>query len=172
MADWPGPDRRTIEAFKIGEQVRDGKTFAVFPYLREGELVEREVSRHRRQARHASGGRRRTCLFGWHLIDQRLDPSRSPRGEIDAMTLHRAGIQALSVNAGAGNHQWIESDWERLDRFSEIFVCFDADEAGKKGAKEVIQRLGVDRCKLVKFGARTLISGFKTELMARTSMPH
>ena len=25
VADWPGPDQRTIEAFKIGEQVRDGK---------------------------------------------------------------------------------------------------------------------------------------------------
>ena len=32
-----------------------------------------------------------------------FDPSRSP-GEIDAMTLHQAGFQALSVNAGAGNH--------------------------------------------------------------------
>jgi hypothetical protein len=30
-------------------------------------------------------------------------------GEIDAMTLHQVGIPALSVNAGAGNHQWIET---------------------------------------------------------------
>ncbi len=84
----------------------------------------------------------------------RQEDKISVSGNCDAMTLHQCGIPALSVNAGAGNHQWIESDWERLDRFSEIFVCFDADEAGKKGAKEVIQRLGVDRCKLVKFGAK------------------
>ena len=75
-------------------------------------------------------------------------------GEIDAMTLHQCGVPALSVNAGAGNHQWIESDWERLERFSEILVCFDDDDAGRKGAAEVVQRLGPERCKVVKFRAK------------------
>lgn len=55
------------------------------------------------------------------------------------------------MNAGAGNHQWIESDWERLERFSDILVFFDCDEAGEKGAREVIQRLGPDRCRRVRF---------------------
>lgn len=149
-----GLTERTIEAFKIGEQVRDSKTFAVFPYLREGELVNakyRDIA-DKRGMRQEAGAE--PCLFGWHLIDPKTRSIAITEGEIDAMTLHQSGIQALSVNAGAGNHQWIESDWERLDRFSEIFVCFDDDEAGKKGAKEVIQRLGVDRCKLVKFGAK------------------
>ena len=36
------------------------------------------------------------------------------------MTLHQCGVPALSVNAGAGNHQWMENDWERLERFSEM----------------------------------------------------
>lgn len=63
-------------------------------------------------------------------------------------------IPALSVNAGAGNHQWIENDWERLERFDDILICFDDDEPGRKGAAEVAQRLGVERCRLVKFGAK------------------
>lgn len=145
---------QTIADFKIGEYTRDGKTFAVFPYLRDGEFVNakhRDVA-DKRGMRQEAGAE--PCLFGWHLIDPRARSVAITEGEIDAMTLHQVGIPALSVNAGAGNHQWIENDWERLERFSEIFVCFDDDEAGQKGAKEVMQRLGTDRCKPVKFGAK------------------
>lgn len=144
----------TVTVFKIAEQVRDGKTYAVFPYLRDGELVNvkyRNVE-EKRDMRQEGGAE--PCLFGWHLIDPKCRSVAITEGEIDAMTLHQSGVPALSVNAGAGNHQWIESDWQRLERFSEIFVCFDDDEAGKKGAAEVIRRLGIDRCKLVKFGAK------------------
>jgi twinkle protein len=91
------------------------------------------------------------CLFGWHLIDPSQRVVAIVEGEIDAMSLHQVGIPALSVNAGAGNHQWIDSDWSRLERFSEIYLCYDNDEAGQKGAKEVANRLGLDRCKLVVF---------------------
>lgn len=144
----------TINDFRIGEQLRDDKAIAVFPYLRDGELVNakyRDVG-DKRGMRQESGAE--PCLFGWHLIDPKARSVAITEGEIDCMTLHQAGLASLSVNAGAGNHQWIENDWERLERFSEIHVCFDDDEAGQKGATEVIQRLGVERCKLVKFGAK------------------
>jgi len=145
---------QTIEAFRIGEQVRDGKQVAVFPYLRDGELVNakyRDVAEKRGMRQEAGA---EPCLFGWHLIDPKVRAVAITEGEIDAMTLHQAGIPALSVNAGAGNHQWIENDWERLERFSEIWVCFDDDEPGRKGAAEVIQRMGIERCKPVRFGAK------------------
>lgn len=149
-----GLTEQTITDYRIGEQVRDDKTVAVFPYLRDGEIINckyRDIADKRgmRQEKDAE-----PCLFGWHLIEPRSRAIAITEGEIDCMTLHQAGIQALSVNAGAGNHQWIENDWERLQRFSEIFVCFDDDEAGQKGARAVIQRLGVERCKLVRFGAK------------------
>lgn len=90
------------------------------------------------------------CLFGWHLIDPAQRTIAITEGEIDAMSLHQIGIPALSVNAGAGNHQWIETEWSNLERFSEILVFFDADEQGEKGAAEIIQRLGVERCRRVR----------------------
>lgn len=149
-----GIEERTIAAFKIGEQLRDGKAYAVFPYLRDGELVNAKYRNpaDKRDMRQEAGAE--PCLFGWHLIDPRQRVVAITEGEIDAMTLHQAGIPALSVNAGAGNHQWIETDWPRLERFSEILVCFDDDDAGRKGAAEVVQRLGTERCKVVKFGAK------------------
>jgi twinkle protein len=144
-----GLTTETIAAFKIAEQLRDGKTYALFPYLRDGELVNvkyRNVA-EKRDMRQEGGAE--PCLFGWHLIDPKARTVAICEGEIDAMTLHQVGVPALSVNAGAGNHQWIENDWSRLDRFSEILIFFDNDESGEKGAREVMHRIGAERCKRV-----------------------
>lgn len=145
-----GLTAETVEAFKVVEQVRGEAVYAVFPYLSEtGEYLNGKTrnidnKRDMRQEKDAM-----PCLFGWHLIDHKARAITICEGEIDAMTLHQIGIPALSVNAGAGNHQWIENDWERLERFSDITLCFDHDEAGDKGAIEVLRRLGIERCRRV-----------------------
>lgn len=137
----------TIAAFKIGT---DGDV-VMLPYLRDGELVNikrRSISDKKRMWQEKGA---EPCLFGWHLIDPNCRAVAITEGEFDAMALHQCGVPALSVNQGAGNHQWIDSDWDRLHRFSEIFVCFDDDDAGRKGSREVAQRLGVERCRIVVF---------------------
>lgn len=157
VKDWlngRGITDETMAAFKIGEQLRDGKAYAVFPYMRDGELVNAKYRSVAEKKDMRQEGGAEPCLFGWHLIDPKARRIAVTEGEIDAMTLHQMGIPALSVNAGAGNHQWIESDWTRLERFSEILICFDGDEAGEKGAKEVVNRLGIERCKTVAFGTK------------------
>lgn len=140
----------TIEAYKVVERVRGDAVYAVFPYFSEsGEYLNGKTRNidNKKDMRQETGAM--PCLFGWHLISPKQRVIAIAEGEIDAMSLHQVGIPALSVNAGAGNHQWIENDWERLERFSEILIFFDCDEAGEKGAREVIQRLGPDRCKRV-----------------------
>lgn len=144
----------TIAAFKIAEQVKSGKTYAVFPYLRDGELVNVKYRNVAEKKDMRQEGGAEPCLFGWHLIDPKARAVAICEGEIDAMSLHQCGVPALSVNAGAGNHQWLENDWERLERFSEIYVFFDCDEAGEAGAQEVIRRLGPERCKRIKIPAK------------------
>jgi twinkle protein len=141
----------TLESFRIGEIERNGSTYAVFPYLRDNELINAKYRNiaEKKDMRQEAGAE--PCLFGWHLIDPKKRGIAITEGEIDAMSLHQVGIPALSVNAGAGNHQWIDNDWNRLERFSEIYLCYDNDEAGQKGAKEVANRLGLDRCKVVTF---------------------
>lgn len=154
LGDWfttRGITAATIEAFRIGEQERTGATYAVFPYIRDNELINAKYRNiaEKKDMRQESGAE--PCLFGWHLIDPKKRGIAITEGEIDAMSLYQVGIPALSVNAGAGNHQWIDNDWNRLERFSEIYLCYDNDEAGQKGAKEVANRLGLDRCKVVTF---------------------
>lgn len=149
-----GIDDMTIEAFKVREVQRNGKTWALFPYLRDGEYVN---AKYRDPADKKGMGQEKDaepCLFGWHLIQPTERRVVIAEGEIDAMTLWQAGLPALSVNAGAGNHQWIENDWSKLERFSEIVIAFDHDEAGDKGAAEVMKRLGLERCKRMQMGAK------------------
>jgi len=143
----------TIEKFKVHSTREDDAI--IFPFMRDGELVNiKHLALHREP-----NGKKRTwqakeaepCLFGWDLIEEDCKAVLIVEGEIDAMSLHQYGFDALSVNQGAGNHQWIDSDFDRLERFQEIFLWFDNDEAGQKGAKEVAARLGLERCRIVGF---------------------
>lgn len=143
----------TIQAFKVGASKEDDAI--VFPFLRDDDLVN---VKHLALDRDANGKKRtwqakdaEPCLFGWHLIPDDVKAVLIVEGELDAMSLHQYGFDALSINQGAGNHQWIDQDFERLERFQEIFLWFDNDEAGKKGVAEVAARLGIDRCRLVSF---------------------
>lgn len=147
-----GLSSQTIEAYRIAEQKVGDKTYAIFPYLRDGVYVNGKYRNIAEKKDMRQEGGAEPCLFGWDLIDPKARTICIAEGEIDAMTLHQLGYAALSVNAGAGNHQWIDSDFDRLERFSEILLCYDADEAGQKGAREVAKRLGLDRCKVVTFG--------------------
>lgn len=150
-----GLTEETIRAFKVAEMQQHGKVYAVFPFIQDtGELINikyRNIDEKRdmRQEKDAA-----PCLFGWHLIDPKARIVTITEGEIDAMTLHQMRVPALSVNQGAGNHQWLETDWDKLERFDEILICFDNDEAGKKGAAEIARRLGVERCRMVTLGAK------------------
>lgn len=151
VMDWlkaRGLTDETIVAFKVASNPNDDAV--ILPYLRDGELINvktRNIADKKMfQAKDAE-----PCLFGWHLIDPKRRRVCITEGEFDAMALHQLGVPALSCNQGAGNHQWIDSDWQRLERFSDILICYDDDEAGRKGAREVATRLGIERCRIVTF---------------------
>lgn len=141
----------TIEAFKVGASKEDDAI--IFPFLRDGEIIN---VKHLALQRDPSGKKRtwqakdsEPCLFGWDLVSDDTKAIVITEGEMDAMSLHQYGFPAVSVNQGAGNHQWIDSDFDRLERFQEIFLWFDSDDAGQKGVREVAARLGIERCRIV-----------------------
>lgn len=90
-------------------------------------------------------------------------------GEIDAMTLATAlamkfggldtvAIWPVSVPFGAKattpdgrnpNDEWIANDFDYLEQFEEIILCFDADAAGQAATAGLFDRLGRDRCSIV-----------------------
>ncbi|WP_205191558.1 toprim domain-containing protein [Burkholderia sp. LMG 13014] len=142
----------TLKAFRVAAQARGDRHYAVFPYLRgEKDLINVKYRNIADKKDMRQEGGAEPCLFGWHLVAPSQRSIVIAEGELDAMSLYQMGFCALSVNAGAGNHQWIDSDWDRLEQFSEIFLCYDNDAAGEKGVREVANRLGQERCRVVTF---------------------
>jgi twinkle protein len=145
-----GIEEKTLAAYRVAASKDDEEI--IFPYLRDGELVnvkylKLERINNKKQIRLEKDCE--ACLFGWQAIPENTRTVALCEGEIDALTLWQFGIPALSVFSGAGNHTWIENEYERLERFDEIFVCFDRDEAGEKGCRELVERLGRERCRVV-----------------------
>ncbi|QBR84714.1 toprim domain-containing protein [Legionella israelensis] len=141
----------TINAFKIGEQNNQ----IVFPYWRDNELIfvkYLKLERPQNKKIISVEPNCEPCLFGWHLISDAARSVTICEGEIDAMSLYQYGVPALSVPFGGGNgnkQRWIESEFDKLSIFDEIYLCFDDDKEGYLAIKEIIDRLGRHRCKFV-----------------------
>lgn len=169
VLDWllsRGLNQDTIDAYKLGANTDT----VYFPCLGVDGTLQNYKSRNiydKTKQTQAKGAR--PTLFGWGVIPK--DTSRTlyiTEGELDAMAMYQAGFPAVSVPAGANNHEWISTEWDNLELFSNIVLCFDSDEPGKKGMAEVARRLGEDRCVSVTFpGAKDaneyLLSGATPE---------
>lgn len=158
-----GISQETAQAFKVTDAVifdhntKHEVPAIAFPYLRDGELKQiKRLAIERREGKKIIMAEAdcEPCLFGWQMIS----PTERNlvvicEGEIDAMTLHQYGLPALSVPFGGGTgakQQWIDTEYENLARFQEIFLCMDMDDAGQSAAREIATRLGSHRCSFVK----------------------
>lgn len=136
----------SIAAYKV---VGQGNDFVMFPHLRNGELCNYKVRNihDKKQMRVASGCEQ--MLFGWQAIPSNARSVVICEGELDALSLWQYGYPALSVFSGAGNFAWLDNEFPNLERFDDIYLCFDNDEAGRAGCAQLVERLGRDRCLIV-----------------------
>lgn len=155
----------TLTAFQIAEQpgaikfprLANNPGTLVFPYLRDGELLNCKylaLARPDGKKQTLQEGGAEPCLFGWPTIPDEARSVVLTEGEIDAMTLYQQGIPALSVpmGGGGGNKQdWIESDYDHLQRFDVIYLGLDMDAPGQDAVKEIVRRLGAERCRRVEW---------------------
>ena len=143
---------KTIERFKIA----DGGDKIVFPFIRDGEPVMiKTLALERKNGKKEiklTSADQEPCLFGWQAIDPKARKVIIAEGELDAMSLNQMGFNALSLPFGAGKQSqtWIETEYDRVNQFDEIYLCMDDDEAGEQGRNEIIERLGRHRCKVLK----------------------
>jgi twinkle protein len=141
-----------INKARIGES-KDGE-WIVFPYFEAGEkeafhIKKMKVDREGgKKVIHATKGTRRS-LYGKHLIDDNVSEITITEGEIDALSAQTLGVPAVSMPNGVSDLNWIEYDWEWLERFERINVCPDMDEPGRLAAPELCKRLGLHRCFIV-----------------------
>ncbi len=75
----------------------------------------------------------KSTLFGLNLIGDAEEVVLC-EGELDALLLNGLGIAAVCSTGGAGTfkEEWFESLTGR-----KLFICFDNDEAGKKGMERI-----------------------------------
>lgn len=161
-----------MRLYRIGE---DGERI-VFPFLLpDGQLAMAKV-------REASNGAKprptaancEPILFGWQAVPQEAREVILTEGEIDALSMAAYGYAALSVPFGGGGgakQQWIESEFERLERFERIYLALDMDEHGERAAEEIANRLGRHRCLRVKLPHKDanecLVAGVSKEEIAK-----
>lgn len=113
-------------------------------------------------------------LFGWQAIPADAREVIITEGEIDAMSWAAYGYPAMSVPFGGGKgakQKWIESEYDRLERFERIYISTDMDKVGDEAAEEIASRLGRHRCVRVslpkKDANECLVDGVSQEDMAR-----
>ena len=73
-------------------------------------------------------------------------------GEFDCLSAIESGFKnTVSIPSGVnGTNEWITSNWTFIEQFEEIIIWFDNDEAGIKGAREVLNRLPNASVKIVR----------------------
>lgn len=140
----------TVTAFNIGESPK-GAIF--FPYHSpDGELVMvkwRSIAEKRIGVTEKD---MKPCLFGWQAVPPSARTIVICEGEFDAMAFREFGVTAMSVPFGGGGgskQDWIEHEFDNLNRFDTIYLAMDMDDEGRKATQEILSRLGRHRCRIV-----------------------
>lgn len=149
-----------LEKYQVGQNKDDSAT--CFRFMAE-DGKDLEMVKYLALAR--NGGKKKIwtsagatkILFGKQAVPINGGELFITEGEIDAISMWQMGYPAVSVPFGAKheangkdpNEEWIEADFEWLECFTRIYLCFDSDEAGKLAARSVAKRLGIERCFMV-----------------------
>lgn len=86
-----------------------------------------------------------STLFNQDVLTTNPETVFITEGEIDAITLQDQGIKNVigaTIGAGSFDPLWID----QLQAIKKIILCYDPDETGQKGSREVARRLGYERC--------------------------
>lgn len=116
-----------------------GKNIELVKYL----AVDRDADGRKRSW---SSAESKDHLIGWRTVQPNDREICITEGEIDAFTVASWGTRALSIPRGVKAFDWIEHDYEALERFERILICTDMDTEGRACAEQIAKRLGRTRC--------------------------
>ncbi|MDD5544703.1 MAG: CHC2 zinc finger domain-containing protein [Acidobacteriia bacterium] len=78
-------------------------------------------------------------LYGWEHISEKHDEIIICEGEFDRLVLESRGFAAVTSTGGAGTFR---KEWaDAFKGIPKVYVCFDNDEAGRKGAERIARML-------------------------------
>jgi twinkle protein len=150
----------TLIHWKIGEsleympQVNKKRRVINFNYYRENKLINTKFRDSEKNFKMVSGAE--LIFYGIDNIKE-LDTAYIVEGEIDALSLHEAGLYSVcSVPNGAskGNQklEYLDNCYKYFENKQTIVICTDNDAPGLSLRNELARRFGFYKCKYVDFG--------------------
>lgn len=151
-----GLSQETVERFgvKVALSEQDGKTIThhYYPDHKQGKLTGYECRQVANKQFSAVGDRQGDMdLWGQHLCT----PSKKlfiTEGRCDAMALYQSIVEhtnekylnklpaVVSLTRGAaGAAKDLTANRQFIEKFSEVILCFDQDEAGRRAVKDVLK---------------------------------
>jgi len=74
-------------------------------------------------------------IYGWEMLTNANNPLLICEGELDRLALLSKNIPAITSTHGA---MTFKQEWcEKIGKGRKIYICYDNDDAGKKGAEKV-----------------------------------
>jgi DNA primase len=74
-------------------------------------------------------------LYGWEAVLAKPERIIICEGEFDRLVLEAQGFHAVTSTGGAGSFR---AEWAKdFHPIPEVYICFDRDEAGRRGAERV-----------------------------------
>lgn len=151
-----GISQQTCEKYGVTQDEQNH----YYPYTSvDGRYVAAKQRRVKDKAFRIIGDFREAQLFGQHLFHAGGKYVTVYEGELDALAgFQITGSQWASVSIRNGAQAALKdckAQYEWLNSFESVVICFDADEPGKKAAKEVAELFG-NKAKIVQHK-----SGFK-----------
>lgn len=151
-----GISKRTLDYAEV-KQTNDGN-IAFDLYDSDGTLLCRKL----RKPKHVSHGENKMwwdkgkdggdvcpALFNLNKVDI-TKPVICVEGYFDALAVIESGCtNVVSIPGSAEDDNWIEFNFELVEKIPEFILWYDNDKAGQNGLKKVVGRLGEYRCKIV-----------------------
>lgn len=139
--------KETCEKYGIKVIANDkGITKHIYPYYDpKGNLTATKIRLTPKQGFPWEGEKKPATLFGQQLFPQGGKTITLTEGELDAASVYQmnGGFPAVSISDGAPSAvACVKKNFEYLNSFQKIVICFDSDDEGKKAAKEVADLLG------------------------------
>ncbi|WP_366208658.1 DnaB-like helicase C-terminal domain-containing protein [uncultured Veillonella sp.] len=154
VSDLPkrGITRKTCERYQYHKSMYHGKPVQVANYYnQDGELVGQKL--RFADKTFCTIGNIGTTFFGQHLFNNESDKLIITEGEIDCLTVSQLfanRAQVVSLPTGAkGARKVMEANLKWLQKFEEVLILFDNDEAGRSALNDVKGILPSDKLKIV-----------------------
>lgn len=150
-----GISQEAVDACHVVTHKENGKTSIAFKHMRDGQHVHTAFRSARDKSFWQSSGTER-IFYGLDDISADTTALIICEGHCDKLAWWDAGYpNTLSVSDGAGTGEGkmhcLSSAHKLMERMDTVYLAFDADDVGQTTMHEYARRIGVEKCRIVRY---------------------